>query len=51
MTGRILLGLAGLVLLAFLAAPTAFAPLFQPFTRNGAPAIYTQTSLDRKSVV
>lgn len=45
MTGRILLGLAGLVLLAFLAAPSAFAPLFQPFTRNNAPAIYTQTSL------
>ena len=45
MTGRILLAAAGLVLLAFLAAPTAFAPLFQPFTRNNAPAIYTQTSL------
>ena len=34
-----------IVLLAFLAAPSAFAPLFQPFTRNNAPAIYTQTSL------
>jgi osmoprotectant transport system permease protein len=45
MTGRFLLGMAGLVLLAFLTAPTAFAPLFQPFTRNNAPAIYTQTSL------
>lgn len=45
MTGRILLGLAGLFLLAFLAAPAAFAPLFQPFTRNGAPPIYSQTGL------
>lgn len=45
MTGRILPVLAGLALLAFLTAPTAFAPLFRPFTRNDAPAIYTQTSL------
>lgn len=45
MTGRILLAWAGLVLLAFLMTPAAFAPLFQPFTRNGAPAIYTQTGL------
>lgn len=45
MTGRILLGLALLFLLAFLARPEVFAPLFQPLTRNDAPAIYTQTSL------
>lgn len=45
MTGRILLAAVALVLLAFLMVPTAFAPLFQPFTRNSAPAIYTQTSL------
>lgn len=45
MTGRILPATAGLALLAFLMAPTAFAPLFHPFIRNNAPAIYTQTSL------
>lgn len=45
MTGRILLALAGLFLLAFLLAPATFAPLFQPFTRNNAPAIYQQTSI------
>lgn len=45
MTGRILLAAVALVLLAFLMVPTVFAPLFQPFTRNSAPAIYTQTSL------
>lgn len=45
MTGRILMALAGALLLAFLLAPASFAPLFQPFTRNDAPAIYTQTSL------
>ncbi|WP_336490895.1 ABC transporter permease [Methylobacterium nigriterrae] len=37
-------GLAGL-LLAFLAAPAAFAPLLAPLTENGAPAIYAQTPL------
>ena len=45
MTGRLLLGAGALALLAFLAAPEAFAPLLRPLTRNGAPAIYTQTSL------
>lgn len=45
MTGRILLAGAAAFLLAFLIAPASFAPLFQPFTRNGAPAIYAQTSL------
>ncbi|WP_347137807.1 ABC transporter permease [Paracoccus sp. SSK6] len=45
MTGRILLGLTGLFLLGFLISPASFAPLLQPFTRNNAPAIYTQTSL------
>ena len=39
MTGRILMALAGALLLAFLLAPAGFAPLFQPFTRNDAPAI------------
>lgn len=43
--GKIILGLMALFLLAFLASPQSFAPLFQPFTRNDAPAIYTQTSL------
>ena len=38
--------LVALVLLvAFLVRPQAFAPLLQPLTRNGAPAIYTQDSL------
>ncbi len=32
-------------LVAFLIAPQAFAPVFQPFAANGAPAIYTQTNL------
>ena len=45
MTGRILLAGAALFLLAFLIWPAALAPLFQPFTRNNAPAIYAQTSL------
>lgn len=45
MIGRALLALSALALLAFLIAPGPFAPLFQPFTRNNAPAIYTQTSL------
>jgi len=33
------------VLVAFLAAPEIFAPVFAPFAANGAPAIYTQSSL------
>ena len=45
MTGRILLAGAASFLLAFLIWPAALAPLFQPFTRNNAPAIYAQTSL------
>ncbi|WP_378948446.1 ABC transporter permease [Paracoccus sp. R86501] len=36
---------AGLFLLAFLASPDSFAWLFAPMTRNGAPAVYTQTPL------
>lgn len=32
-------------LVAFLLQPAAFAPLLQPLTRNGAPAIYNQGSL------
>jgi osmoprotectant transport system permease protein len=40
------LRLAALVLLvAFLAAPAVFAPLLEPFSRNGSPAIYNQGSL------
>ena len=45
MTGRILVAGAASFLLAFLIWPAALAPLFQPFTRNNAPAIYAQTSL------
>nr|WP_111299508.1 ABC transporter permease [Paracoccus saliphilus] len=45
MTGRVLLTAAMLFLLAFLASPDSFAWLFQPVTRNNAPAIYSQTSL------
>ena len=42
----LLLRLILLVLLvAFLAAPEAFGPVFRPFAANGAPAIYTQSSL------
>lgn len=45
MTGRIILAAVVLFLLAFLVSPESFAPLFHPFTRNNAPAIYTQSSL------
>lgn len=45
MTGRILLGLAALFLVAFLLSPHSFTWLFEPLTQNNAPAIYTQTSL------
>lgn len=45
MTGRVLLGLAALFLLAFLLSPASFTWLFEPLTQNNAPAIYTQTSL------
>lgn len=44
---RPILTAAALFLVAFLLAPQAFAPLFQPLTRHGAPAIYAQTSLLR----
>lgn len=33
------------LLAAFLLRPQSFAPLLQPFAANGAPAIYTQSSL------
>ena len=45
MTGRLALGLAAILLLAFLLSPESFAPLLRPLTRNGAPPVYTQTSL------
>lgn len=45
MTGRVLLAVAVLFLLAFLASPDSFDWLFAPLTRNNAPAIYTQTGL------
>ncbi|WP_282603481.1 ABC transporter permease [Paracoccus sp. PARArs4] len=45
MTGRAILAVAAAALLAFLASPASFAPVFAPFTRNGAPAIYTQTPI------
>lgn len=44
---RPILTAAALFVVAFLLAPQAFAPLFQPLTRHGAPAIYVQTSLLR----
>ncbi|WP_425290577.1 ABC transporter permease [Devosia enhydra] len=34
-----------LVLVAFLVTPQSFAPVFEPLTRYGAPAIYAQGSL------
>ena len=45
MIGRVLLALAAAFLVAFLASPDSFAAVFEPFTRNNAPAIYTQTPL------
>ncbi len=46
MKASVLIRLGLLVLLiAFISFPQAFAPVFRPFTQNGAPAIYTQTSL------
>lgn len=42
----LLLRLAALsALLAFLLSPESFAPIFAPLTVNGAPPIYTQSSL------
>ncbi|WP_134724222.1 ABC transporter permease [Paracoccus luteus] len=43
--GRVALALAAAGLAAFLLWPQAFAPLLRPLTQNGAPPIYTQTSL------
>lgn len=46
MKGSALIRLLLLVLLvAFLLTPQSFQPVFQPFAANGAPAIYTQSSL------
>lgn len=45
MIGRVLLALAAAFLVAFLASPDSFAAVFEPFTRNNAPAIYAQTPL------
>ena len=45
MIGRVLLALAAAFLVVFLASPDSFAAVFEPFTRNNAPAIYTQTPL------
>lgn len=45
MTGRVALAAAALLLAAFLISPDSFAPLLEPLTRRGAPAVYTQTSL------
>lgn len=33
------------LLVVFLVTPQSFAPVFAPFTKNNAPAIYTQTSM------
>ncbi len=41
----ILRALALLLLAAFVTAPDLFAPVFEPLTVNGAPAIYNQGSL------
>lgn len=44
--GAVLLRLTALALLAaFLLTPNSFAPLFQPLTQYGAPAIYDQGNL------
>ena len=45
MIGRAALVLTIVLLAAFLAAPTSFAPVFAPLNKNTAPAIYTQSSL------
>lgn len=44
-TGVALRLLAFAALLAFLLSPTSFAFLFAPLTQDGAPAVYTQSSL------
>ncbi|HMM10029.1 MAG TPA: ABC transporter permease, partial [Paracoccus solventivorans] len=45
MIGRAALAAAALLLAAFLISPGSFAPLLEPLTRRGAPAVYTQPSL------
>ncbi|MFH5774151.1 ABC transporter permease [Paracoccus sp. NGMCC 1.201697] len=45
MIGRLILALAVVFVAAFLMMPEAFAPLFRPLTRNGAPPIYGQSSM------
>jgi len=45
MTRRLVLAVLALLLVGFLAAPQAFAPLLAPLAANNAPAIYTQSSL------
>ena len=45
MTGRLVLWALAVLLAAFLWAPDAFAPVFAPLTRDGAPAIYAQTPI------
>ena len=44
-TGWLIRILILLVLVVFLMTPQSFAPLFTPFTRHNAPAIYNQGSL------
>lgn len=44
-TGLILRAGALVLLLAFLVAPEAFAPLFAPLTERGAPPIYLQSDM------
>jgi osmoprotectant transport system permease protein len=45
-SGSTLVRLSALLLLvAFVTAPNLFAPVFEPLTTNGAPAIYNQGSL------
>lgn len=43
--GTIIRLIVFLLLVVFLITPQSFAPVFQPFTRNGQLAIYTQNSL------
>lgn len=43
--GALLRLILTVLLVAFLAEPQAFAPVFAPFAANGAPAVYTQSSL------
>ncbi|AXC50682.1 ABC transporter permease [Paracoccus suum] len=45
MRGQLAFGAAVLFLALFLLSPQSFAPLLAPLTRNGAPPVYTQTSL------